>query len=130
MSKINIAGIADVTDPFYRYKMNKVKIQKQKTKTAILNLKQIAEDLGRDVVLIIDYIKKKLGMSLTINKTDYSVTTFKDIDPSEIEKCIREYIEYFVLCEKCKNPETIFEIKKEVKTLTCKACSHVTTVKK
>jgi translation initiation factor 2 beta subunit (eIF-2beta)/eIF-5 len=68
MSKINIQGLQDIDDPFYRYRMTKLNIIRQKTKTVIDNLPIVAKDLDRDPKMIVDFFKKALNASF-ISKT-------------------------------------------------------------
>ena len=65
ITKINIQGISDIDDPFYRYTMTKLNVTKLRNKIAIDNLEQVAKDLDRDPKLIIDHFKKKLNLSIT-----------------------------------------------------------------
>jgi translation initiation factor 2 beta subunit (eIF-2beta)/eIF-5 len=120
---INIRGIKDNTDPFYRYKMQKVQIAKEKHMHVITNIKQISENMSRDVLELITYIKKVLGVSITY-KDDKAYTT-KQINVPEIQDIIYRYIEDRVLCKRCANPETYFESNKLKTIMYCKACNHI-----
>ena len=130
MSKINIQGINDIDDPFYRYTMVKLNVIKLRNKTAIDNLDQVAKDLDRDPKLIIDFFKKKLNISITF-KNNY-LTLPSNVQYSNIEMVLREFIEKYVLCGECKLPETIltFDDKKTKFTLDCKCCAKQTTKNK
>jgi translation initiation factor 5 len=120
---INIRGVKDNTDPFYRYKMQKVQIVKERHMHVIINIKQISENISRDVLDLITYIKKVMGISITY-KNDKAYTT-KEINVPEIQDIIYRYIEDYVLCKKCLNPETYFETDKLKTIMHCKACSYI-----
>lgn len=126
MSKINIQGITDIDDPFYRYTMTKLNVVKLRNKTSIDNLDKVAQDLARDPKLIADFLKKKLNISL-IYKNNL-LTMSATLQYPTFELALREFIEKYVLCESCKLPETIltFDDKKTKFTLDCKCCSHQT----
>lgn len=119
---INIRGLKDNIDPNYRYKMNKINIEKERNTYICNNIKDIAKDLNRDVNNIIIYIKKKIGINI-IYKNDKAYI-IKQISEEEIQKIIYEYIENKVLCKRCANPETyiIKEKKEEIKC--CKSCNY------
>lgn len=126
MPLINISGLEDNNDPFYRYKRDLITIQNQKTKTAITNLDKISTDLSREPKMIIDYFKKKLGVSFTSKKGQY--ITPKIFTVNELEKCLREYTQDFVLCSVCSLPETDLSIDDNGNLQSkCKCCSNIHT---
>lgn len=126
MTKINIQGITDINDPFYRYTMEKLNVIKRKNVTVIDNIEIVCKDLDRSSKILIDYFKKKLGISL-IYKNNI-ISTAADIDYKVFEEHLRQFIERYVLCKKCRLPETILENNNNKITLSCKCCSYVTTV--
>ena len=127
-SKINVQGLNDIIDPFYRYTMTKLNIIKQKNKTIIDNLETVCKDLEREPGLLISYLKKKFNASFTY-KDGILSTTRTDINYKEFETVLREFIEYYVLCERCKLPETELHKNDNTLNLMCKCCSHVTKCK-
>ena len=60
--KINIVGLNDIIDPNYRYRMSKLDVVKQRTKTTITNLKKVSKDLDREPELIVGFFKKRFGV--------------------------------------------------------------------
>ncbi|QKF94117.1 eukaryotic translation initiation factor eIF-2 beta [Fadolivirus algeromassiliense] len=122
--KINIEGIMDVSDPFYRYTMTKLNVVRQKNKTVIDNLDLVCKDLERDPKLLIDFYKKKFSVSMIFKEGVLS--TSADIAYDRFYSALREFIEYYVLCEQCKLPETIIDVKDNKMMLNCKCCSKVT----
>jgi len=122
---INVRGLDDKndSDPCFRYKMQALKLEKQKTKDVILNINDIGDNLSRDPKMLVEFLKKKFGTqmkySATLNKIE-----IKGISQIDLQKAIYEFIEYFVLCPTCRNPETILRKKKENLYISCKACSH------
>jgi len=116
MSKqINVKGLTENDDPCYRYKMPQLVTTQQKTKTVIMNLKDISKSLDRDPILIINFFKNKF--SIPINHKD-DKAELKGISQEQLQEGIFEFIECLVLCSTCKNPETIMD----KGYLDCKAC--------
>ena len=123
--KINVRGLTDNSDdPFYRYKMEKISCTDQKGKTVINNIDAIAKAINRDPKKMIDYFKKRVGTGMTFK--DGKVMISKKITTDELEKLLFEFIEYFVLCPTCRNPETILASTTSGKIeMSCKACSYL-----
>lgn len=121
--KINIEGSIDIIDPFYRYTMIKMNVIKQKNKTIIDNLDAVCSDLDREPKLVVDYFKRKFSVSMLYK--DNVLSTTSNITYDQFYQALREFIEYYVLCEKCRLPETEIQIKGDKMKLGCKCCSHV-----
>lgn len=126
MPKINIQGLTDILDPFYRYRMEKINVIRQKTKTVIDNIDIICKDLERDPLLLVQFLKKKLNVSLTYKNNLLSMTA--NVPYETFELYLREFIELYVLCEICKLPETVLDndLINFTIFLNCKCCSHKT----
>lgn len=122
--KINIEGLSDVMDPFYRYTMTKMNIIRHKNKTVIDNIDTVCKDLERDPKLLVDFYKKKFSISIIYK--DNVMSTSANIQYDQFHLMLREFIEQYVLCEKCKLPETDIQIKDDKIKLSCKCCSHTT----
>lgn len=118
-----IRGIIGIVDPHYRYKMRKLIIKKEKTKTSITNLKDVASDLKiPDASLIVAFIKKRLAIAINY-KVDKAIIT-RDMDVGKIQPALYEFIDYFVLCKKCKLPELTYLLEKKQLCTQCKGCGH------
>ena len=125
-SKINIRGITEIIDPYYRYTMDKIKMEKRKNVNVITNINNISKDLDRDPEMIILYIKKKLSIPLIYKKKEIIINSM--IKSDEITNILYEFIEYFVLCGRCKLPETTLNISEDCVELECKCCSYNTKI--
>lgn len=125
---MNIQGINDIIDPFYRYKMQKLNVIKQKNKTVIDNFDKVAKDLERDPKMIYNYFKKKLSVAMIFK--DGILSTTADLDYSIFEKVLRQFIEEYVLCKSCKLPELEFVCDNSKINVNCKSCSHKYVLKK
>ncbi|AYV75986.1 MAG: translation initiation factor 2 subunit beta [Terrestrivirus sp.] len=124
MSKsINVRGLTENIDPTYRYRMPPIQITKQKTKSVITNIKEVCKALDRDPLILVDYFKKKFSTPMNVD-LDENRVELKSIEQNELQNAIFEFIEYFILCPTCRNPETDLSNKKTTLYIKCRACSH------
>ena len=127
MANINIRR--DVTDPFYRYKMerlqSKIEGKGNGIKTVIVNLSSIAQSLARPPAYVIKYFGFELGAQTNTNPSDDRWIINGAHDASKLQDYLDGFISKFVLCKKCKNPETVVNIKDGHILLDCKACGQL-----
>ncbi|KAJ2904615.1 hypothetical protein MKZ38_007594 [Zalerion maritima] len=118
----------DVTDTFYRYKMEKIqtKIEGKGNgiKTVITNLSSIANSLARDGNIVIKYFGFELGAQTNTNPADDRWIINGAHEAAKLQDSLDGFINRFVLCKKCKNPETDFVYKDGRILLDCKACGQ------
>ncbi|KAF2477605.1 putative eukaryotic translation initiation factor 5 [Lindgomyces ingoldianus] len=130
MATINIRR--DVTDPFYRYKMerlqSKIEGKGNGIKTVIVNLSSVAQSLARPPAYVIKYFGFELGAQTNTNPSDDRWIINGAHDASKLQDYLDGFISKFVLCKKCKNPETDVNIKDGRIVLDCKACGQRTDV--
>lgn len=127
-----IRGKNEIDDPFYRYKMTKIGFKKEKTKTVVLNLDKIASELKVDFKFMINFMKSKLSIAIKIDNSDTNhvkVIISNHVDTNQIQNSLYEFIEMYVLCPKCRLPETVMEEKNKQTILNCNACSNVVIIK-
>jgi len=126
MATINIRS--DVKDPFYRYKMEKLqsKIEGKGNgiKTVIVNLSSVANSLARPGAFVIKYFGFELGAQTNSNPSDDRWIINGAHEASKLQDYLDGFINRFVLCKKCKNPETDVVIKDGRILLDCKACGQ------
>lgn len=126
MATVNIRR--DVSDPFYRYKMEKIqsKIEGKGNgiKTVIVNLTSIANSLARPGAYVIKYFGFELGAQTNSNPADDRWIINGAHEASKLQDYLDGFITKFVLCKKCKNPETVTVIKDGNIILDCKACGQ------
>ena len=118
---------AESNDPFCRYKMPPLKLKKEGNKSVILNLTAVAGALDRPPEMIMAFLKSQLGTGIvckgdrfTLNGINNTIETLQDI--------LYDFINNYVLCIQCFNPETTInncESSKTVYEMTCKACGLV-----
>ncbi|KAI9659409.1 MAG: hypothetical protein M1821_001667 [Bathelium mastoideum] len=126
MATINIRR--DVTDPFYRYKMerlqSKIEGKGNGIKTVVANLSSVANSLARPPSYIIKYFGFELGAQTNNNPNDDRWIINGAHDAGKLQDYLDGFINRFVLCKKCKNPETDVNIKDGRISLDCKACGQ------
>ncbi|KAF2481266.1 domain found in IF2B/IF5-domain-containing protein [Neohortaea acidophila] len=128
MAQINIRR--DVTDPFYRYKMerlqSKIEGKGNGIKTVIVNLSNVADNLARPPSYVIKYFGFELGAQTNIDPKDDRWIINGAHEASKLQDYLDGFIGKFVLCKDCKNPETVVQVKDASITLDCKACGQRT----
>jgi translation initiation factor 5 len=126
MATINIRR--DIADPFYRYKMEKLqsKIEGKGNgiKTVIPNLTSVAQSLARPPNYVIKYFGFELGAQTNKDPKDDRWIINGAHESAKLQDYLDGFITKFVLCKKCKNPETEVHIKDGRILLDCKACGQ------
>lgn len=119
-----------VADPFYRYKMPKLiaKVEGKGNgiKTVIVNMVEIAKSLARPPAYPTKFFGCELGAQTQIDKKNDRYIVNGSHNSDKLQEILDIFIEKFVLCDECDNPETAFvvQIKKEKITSICSACGH------
>ncbi|RMZ82180.1 hypothetical protein DV738_g1719, partial [Chaetothyriales sp. CBS 135597] len=128
MATINIR--TDVTDPFYRYKMerlqSKIEGKGNGIKTVVPNLPSVAQSLARPPAYLIKWFGFELGAQTNTNPKDDRWIINGAHDASKLQDSLDGFISKYVLCKSCKNPETDINIKDGHILLDCKACGQRT----
>ncbi|KAF2768137.1 putative eukaryotic translation initiation factor 5 [Teratosphaeria nubilosa] len=128
MANINIRR--DVQDPFYRYKMerlqSKVEGKGNGIKTVVVNLSNVAQQLYRPPNYVIKYFGFELGAQTNIDPKDDRWIINGAHEASKLQDHLDGFINKFVLCKSCKNPETVVSIKDGEILMDCKACGQIT----
>lgn len=122
----------DNPDTFYRYKMErlqtKIEGKGNGIKTVVVNLSSVANSLARPGSYVIKYFGFELGAQTNIDPADDRWIINGAHDAAKLQDYLDGFIKKFVLCGKCKNPETEVQIKDGNITLDCKACGQRTNV--
>lgn len=126
MATVNIRR--DVSDPFYRYKMerlqSKIEGKGNGIKTVVVNLNSVAGSLSRPPSYVIKYFGFELGAQANAKPSDDRWIINGAHDAPKLQDYLDGFIEKFVLCKKCRNPETDVVIKDNRILLDCKACGQ------
>ncbi|KAK3942997.1 putative eukaryotic translation initiation factor 5 protein [Diplogelasinospora grovesii] len=118
----------DESDPFYRYKMErlqtKIEGKGNGIKTVVVNLSSVAQSLARPGGYLIKYFGFELGAQTNIDPPDDRWIINGAHEAAKLQDLLDGFIAKFVLCRKCKNPETVVQIKDGRISLDCKACGR------
>lgn len=130
MALVNVRR--DVSDVFYRYKMErlqtKIEGKGNGIKTVVVNLPSVAQSLARPGSYVIKYFGFELGAQTNIDPKDDRWIINGAHDAAKLQDHLDGFINKFILCKKCKNPETDVVIKDGHIVLDCKACGQRTDV--
>lgn len=127
MASVNIRR--DVKDGFYRYKMpvllTKIEGKGNGIKTVIPNMADVARALNRPSSYPTKFFGGELGAQATFNDETERYIVNGAHDATRLRDLLDTFIEKFVLCPSCKNPETELIITKDDNILRdCKACGQ------
>lgn len=123
------------TDQFYRYKMPKLlaKVEGKGNgiKTVIVNMVEIAKALQRPPAYPTKYFGCELGAQTQIDLKNDRYIVNGSHDAEKLQDILDGFIEKFVLCPDCDNPETVLtvETRKERIGQSCKACGYSGVIK-
>jgi len=128
MATVNIRR--NVDDKFYRYKMpsllTKVEGRGNGIKTVIPNMEDVAHALARPPTYPTKFFGCELGAQTTFANDRYIVNGSHTAE--RLRELLDTFIEKFVLCPSCKNPETELIItgkgNSEAIHRDCKACGR------
>ncbi|SAM86031.1 probable TIF5-translation initiation factor eIF5 [Ustilago bromivora] len=131
MSVVNIRR--DVDDKFYRYRMplltTKIEGKGNGIKTVIPNMADIARSLSRPPSYPTKYFGCELGAQTSFDEKNERYIVNGAHDADRLRELLDSFIDKFVLCGDCKNPETDLKILKDGDILrNCKACGKRTGV--
>jgi translation initiation factor 5 len=126
MTTINISNANKASDPFYRYKMPALEITNEGKgkKTALINITAVADAIKRPVSCILPFFQIKFGTNVIFDKKENKAFINGIFPPKSVQDYLQQYVEQFVLCGKCQNPETVITISKKGVKYTCQACGH------
>ncbi|EIN13232.1 eukaryotic translation initiation factor 5 [Punctularia strigosozonata HHB-11173 SS5] len=123
----------DVDDKFYRYRMpllmTKIEGKGNGIKTVIPNMSDVARALSRPPTYPTKFFGCELGAQTSFDEKNdrYIVNGAHQAD--RMRELLDNFIEKFVLCKSCKNPETDLIITKTDDIIRdCKACGQRTGV--
>jgi len=95
-------------------------------KTVIVNMMEVGKALARPASYPTKFFGCELGAQTQIDKKNDRYIVNGSHNGDKLQEILDQFIEKFVLCEQCDNPETAFIVqpKKEKITSVCAACGH------
>lgn len=116
-------GEVHKSDQFYRYKMPAIETviegRGNGVKTKIVNIDDIARALNVPSLMIMKFFSAALGTSVQQNNV------LRGNNPKEsLQHTLGTFINTYILCQTCTNPETTLKVKTKGLQTTCKACGE------
>ncbi|KAG2341384.1 hypothetical protein BDR05DRAFT_914535 [Suillus weaverae] len=137
MASAGIVNIRrDVDDKFYRYRMplllTKIEGKGNGIKTVVPNMADVARALSRPPTYPTKFFGCELGAQTSSDDKNERYIVNGAHDASRLRELLDAFIDKFVLCRSCKNPETDLVILKSGRNedivRDCKACGERTGV--
>lgn len=120
-----LINIGNVKDEHYRYKMPKFVLKVtgkgNGVKTIITNMQDVAKALKIQGSYITKYIGFFGSRSSFDPETGKAIINGK-MNYDDALKYLNEFIKKFILCSKCKLPETLMSVDENIVHMTCNAC--------
>ena len=135
MANAGIVNIRrDVDDKFYRYRMplllTKIEGKGNGIKTVVPNMSDVARALSRPPAYITKFFGCELGAQTPFDEKNDRYIVNGAHDATRLRELLDGFIDKFVLCRSCKNPETDLIILKSGRNediiRDCKACGERT----
>ena len=111
-----------------RFEILKVKGHHEGTRTVISNFMQVAMCVRRTPEHLLKFLTKELASSGEIKKERLILS--RRLPSKDINEKIERYVNQFVLCPKCKKPDTELNEEKGKMFLRCLACGNRQEVQK
>jgi len=122
----------DVEDKFYRYTMPvlraKVEGKGNGIKTVVENMGDIAKAVDRPVEYPVKFFGFELGALTKVDVVNNKYIVNGKHDAEALAATLDNFIAKYVLCTKCRNPETDLKVKGEIITSRCRACGKTSNV--
>ncbi|KDQ54984.1 hypothetical protein JAAARDRAFT_196352 [Jaapia argillacea MUCL 33604] len=127
MATVNVRR--DVDDKFYRYRMpllmTKIEGKGNGIKTVIPNMSDVARALSRPPTYPTKFFGCELGAQTSFDEKNDRYIVNGAHDATKLRELLDGFIDKFVLCKACKNPETNLIItKNDMIIRDCKACGE------
>jgi len=117
-------------DAFYRYKMELIRVKVEgkgkMVKTSLENIDDIAQSLERPTDYIMKFFAFELSVQYSFKNNKHTLGSARSA--SELQKLLDIFIDKFIVCGSCGNPETVLRISKNQLVLSCKACGYKTII--
>lgn len=109
--------------------MPRLCVKFEKKKTLLSNLTQVAKALDRPAIYILKYFSIEIGAQIVEDKKDdrFFINGFHDAQ--KLQELLNFFIQTYVLCTTCENPETQLLVENKKISQKCKACGYQTFLK-
>jgi translation initiation factor 2 beta subunit (eIF-2beta)/eIF-5 len=118
-------------DPFYRYMVDCIIVNHSKNDTIVPNLEIISKQTQRPANYIASYIAQRSGTDAKFDKSRSEWKFSGKISKDVLQNLYFDFVNMYVMCQRCHNPETNPFIKGKKKcqeiVLECRSCGHTST---
>jgi translation initiation factor 2 beta subunit (eIF-2beta)/eIF-5 len=104
----------------YRYLMPKVVVTSSLRSTSVLNVAEICHDIGRTPQCLQQWFAITFGLT----RCPSEIQIRGSRNAASVQNSIYDFIEAFVICPTCGNPETLMAVKGRDLELYCRACGR------
>jgi translation initiation factor 2 beta subunit (eIF-2beta)/eIF-5 len=107
----------------YRYLMPKLVLRPTSRSTDIVNTSAVCHDIGRTAICLRQWFITALSTTAGIDEATSEIQIRGIYDGPTLQNLVYDFIDVFVLCQSCENPETVMQAKgPSVLELHCRAC--------
>ncbi len=110
-----------------RFKMPQVKSSEQGNKTIIQNFSEIVSTLRRGEKHLAKYLFRELALPGTFQDTQLVLHGI--VRGADLQKRLESYVNEFVLCKACDNPDTKIVSDGRANYISCDACGSKAAVR-
>jgi len=127
MSKNNInIGKGHDADPRYRYRMPKLASKQESggngKKTLFTNWLEVSKALHRKPAYLAKYFASVLSANVDFSEETAFCEFRGHIEQAALQGHVNTFVEKYVLCPKCRLPETFIEVEDQAVFYQCNAC--------
>jgi translation initiation factor 2 subunit 2 len=105
-----------------RFEVMKVKGHHQGSKTLISNFPQVLSHIRRSQGHVMKFLSKELASQMEFSNG--TLTFSRRLSSKDINEKIGKYVQQFVLCKKCKKPDTELTAQDSKTLVKCLACGE------
>ena len=110
----------EVTQDCGRFEVTKVKGHHEGIRTVITNFSQVASCIRRSPEHLMKYLSKELASQCEISRDRLILS--RKLSSKVINEKIEKYVQGFVICPKCKKPDTELDTEGQKLFVRCMAC--------
>lgn len=108
----------------YRYQMSRLQLRSAQGRTDITNIESVAHDIFRTPTLLKVWFSNSMHVMAKFDVKTSILSLKGSHSQQELQTNLYEFIDHFVLCPSCTNPETVMYIKQDQLTVQCAACGQ------
>lgn len=105
-----------------RFEIPKFESERSGSKTIIRNFRKVVDSLRRKEEHLAKYIIKECGTSGSISGKELILNG--KFSNNDLNRKLEKYVNEFIICEKCKRPDTKLIKENRINFVKCDACGH------